>query len=159
MKLSTIIIPIVLLALSACGPSSTQRPSVALTSDFKFEIRDFQTLLNNERQSRGLSQLKISNILNATAQAHANDMSSGNFFSHISSNGNSLGQRAKANGYGFCWISENISVGRNTEAATFARWMASTGHRKNMLAREPIEFGLAVAPGNYRVLVLGTPGC
>ncbi|MEE9387918.1 MAG: CAP domain-containing protein [Paracoccaceae bacterium] len=150
---------IAILAITGCSEPSVTSPSTAAPANYSFEAGNFQTLINNARTSRGLGAIQPSAKLTATAQGHANDMSANGFFSHTSSNGYSVGRRAKAQGYGFCWIAENISVGRTSEAEVFARWMGSPGHRKNMLARDPTEYGLAVAPGNYRVLVLGTPGC
>jgi uncharacterized protein YkwD len=145
-----------LFVLAACS-----RPVDPVTTQaaFKFAAGDFQTLLNTERKNRGLGPLVGSAKLAAAAQGHAADMSNGAFFSHVSSNGDTLGRRTRAQGYGYCWVAENISWGRTSEAEVFARWMASPGHRKNMMARDPTQYGLAVAPGNYRVLVLGRPGC
>lgn len=147
------------LFLTACVETQYPVQEVTSNANYRFEAGNFQTLLNNARRSRGLGTVQPSAKLTATAQGHANDMSSGGFFSHTSSNGNSIGRRAKGQGYGFCWVAENISYGRSSEAEVFARWMDSPGHRKNMLAAKPTEYGLANAPGNYRVLVLGTPGC
>ncbi|MEE9428768.1 MAG: CAP domain-containing protein [Paracoccaceae bacterium] len=160
MKLLSIGCAAIFTLLSACDQSNPPPVAVATTrTAYLFEQGNFNTLLNNVRADRGLNSMTQSAKLTATAQGHANDMSSRGFFSHTSSNGNSVGRRTKAQGYGYCWVAENISVGRSSEAEVFARWMDSPGHRKNMLARDPTEYGLAVAPGNYRVLVLASPGC
>ena len=81
------------------------------------------------------------------------------FFRTKVSDGSKLGNRVLAQGYRFCWTAENISVGQATLHETFAGWVRSTGHYLNMTAREATELGLAEADGNYRVLVLGQPGC
>jgi uncharacterized protein YkwD len=146
-------------ALAACGDASTQHGPTATRAAFSFGAGEFQTLVNENRRSQGLGALTRSALLSATAQGHANDMSARDFFSHTSSDGSGIGRRALAQGYGYCWLAENISVGRGSEAEVFERWMASPGHRENMLADGATEYGLAVAPGNYRVLVLGRPGC
>jgi len=144
--------------LAACGTSVTP-PEPAAKAAFTFQPGNFDTLFSAARTERGLASMTRSTQLNAAAQGHANDMSTGGFFDHTGSDSKSVGQRARAQGYGYCWIAENISYGRSSEAEAFARWMASPGHRKNMLARDPTQYGLAVAPGNYRVLVLASPGC
>ncbi len=148
-------------ALAACGqePAAQSAPTVTSQGDFTFEPGSFDTLINRARAQRGLSPLRVSVKLTTAARAHANDMSRGEFFSHYSSDGRSVGARVAATGYGHCWVSENISWNRKSEAEVFARWMASPGHRRNMLASDPTEYGLAVATGHYRVLVLGAPGC
>ena len=149
-----------LLAAGCSQPPDPMRPvSTRPDGTVSGASGSFGTLISRERSRRGLGKLQVSSKLSAAAQAHANDMSRRGFFSHTSSDGRTIGQRVAATGYGHCWVSENISWNRSTEAEAFARWMASPGHRRNMLARDPTEYGLAVAPGNYRVLVLGRPGC
>lgn len=150
-----------ILLVGACtqAPQPVESKSTQPDTGFVFESGSFDSLISRERSRRGLGKLRISNTLSAAAQRHANDMSRGDFFSHSGSDGRTVGKRVATYGYGHCWVAENISWNRSTEAEVFARWMASPGHRRNMLAREPTEYGLAVAGGNYRVLVLGRPGC
>ncbi|MEE9428767.1 MAG: CAP domain-containing protein [Paracoccaceae bacterium] len=120
----------------------------------------FTGLLNGARTPIGLNPLTISAPLMATAQGHADDMSSNGFFSHTGTGGSTLGTRLTAQSYNYCWAGENIAQGHSTNSATFTAWMNSPGHQANMLSSQPTEFGLALAPaGNYRVLVLARPGC
>jgi len=150
-----------LAALAACAPVP-EPVEVTINTPVGFVLAPspaFQNQLNAERALKGASPLSYSAQLTAAAQVHANDMSRNGFFSHYSTDGSKLGNRVLAQGYRVCWTAENISVGQATLDETFAGWVHSTGHYLNMTARQPTEFGLAEADGNYRVLVLGQPGC
>lgn len=122
---------------------------------------DPQTLrgLNALRAEAGRAAVAYSDKLEAIAQSHADDMARNGFFSHSGSNGSTLGDRARAGGYGFCFIAENIAKGQRTHAEVMASWQASRGHRRNMLERRVTEVGLARADGAIWVMVLGRPGC
>ncbi len=119
----------------------------------------FQSLLNSERGSNSLGPLTQDTRLGQAAQGHATDMSINNYFSHTSQDGRTLGDRVSATGYRYCWAGENIAQGHPSQSAVFTAWMNSSGHRANMLSGQATQFGLAHAPGNYWVLVLGRPGC
>ena len=85
--------------LAACGqePAAQSAPTVTSQGDFTFEPGSFDTLINRARAQRGLSPLRVSAKLTTAARAHANDMSRGEFFSHNSSDGRSVGARVAAN--------------------------------------------------------------
>ncbi len=117
----------------------------------------FQNDLNSARSGPGLNPLSYNAKLAAAAQVHADDMSANSFMDHVGSDGSTFDQRITAQGYNWSWAAENIAQGYTSEAAVFAAWMASPGHRANMLSAEPTEFGLARAPGNYWALELARP--
>lgn len=135
------------LIFAACTP----------TQNFNVDSTGFSSRINAERASRGLSPLGGSVMLNAAAQAHADEMAKNNIFSHTGSTGTTPSDRAKAQGYSFCFIAENIAKGQPDEQQVFAAWMDSAGHRKNILSRSATQFGIARADGNYWVLMLGRP--
>ncbi|MGB5560503.1 MAG: CAP domain-containing protein [Paracoccaceae bacterium] len=118
-----------------------------------------RALLNAERAAKGLQPVRRSSQLTTAATRHARDMSAKRYFSHASANGDTLGDRVRAQGYGFCIVAENIAQGPASEADVIGGWMQSSGHRRNILNPGVTEFGLARAPGNYWVLVLARPGC
>lgn len=122
-------------------------------------MADIGAILNELRGQKGLSALTVSGKLTKAAAAHAQDMARRDFFSHTGSNGSALGDRVRAQGYGFCFAAENIAKGQKSERDVLQSWMASRGHRKNMLHRKATEYGIARASGDIWVLVLGRPGC
>jgi len=64
------------------------------------------------------------------SQLHSQDMADNNYFSHISQDGRTPGQRASAQGapYG----GENIAAGNAAPEAVLNQWLESNGHCMNM---------------------------
>ncbi len=94
--------------------------------------------------------------LAAVAQAHAADMDARGYFSHNSPEGIGSGARAAAAGIAACGIGENIAKGQTSSAEVFAGWMASDGHRRNMVNTGMASYGLGRA-GDTWVLMLYQP--
>ena len=114
--------------------------------------------LNAFRKANGKSPLAADARLARAAQAHASDMASKTYFSHTGQDGSSVGDRVKRQGYGYCFVAENIAQGQKGALQALAGWQKSAGHRKNMLSELAIHFGMAEANG-YWVMVLGKTGC
>ena len=115
--------------------------------------------LNAFRSEQGRSPVALSRPLQRAAEAHAQDMARRGFFSHSGSSGSSVGDRVRAQGYGFCFVAENIAKGQKSLAQVMQSWAGSQGHRRNMADRRATEFALARAKGNVWVMVLAAPGC
>ncbi|WP_238987417.1 CAP domain-containing protein [Roseovarius dicentrarchi] len=113
---------------------------------------------NAIRADAGLTPLSSSAALGRAAAGHARDMAQNGFFSHTGSNGSGIGDRARAVGYGFCFIAENIAQGQSSVDEVMTGWMNSTGHRRNILSEGAREYAL-VREGDIWVMMLGRPGC
>jgi len=111
------------------------------------------------RARHGLPSLGTSAALRQAAAAHAQDMRTNGFFGHTGSDGSGIGDRARAQGYGFCFIAENIAKGQGSLGQVIEDWMGSTGHRRNILSEGAREFAVVRDEGNIWVMVLGRPGC
>jgi len=152
-------------ALAGCSTATTQtttaveNPAASVAATRGSMSDAFGAMLNRERGQKNLPALAVSGTLAKVAQGHANDMSTFSYFSHTSRDGRKLGDRARAQGYGYCFVAENIAQGQRSEPEVLAAWMNSPGHRRNNLSTKATEFGLARAANNYWVLVLGNPGC
>lgn len=114
--------------------------------------------VNALRAEGGLDSLGVSPALAQAAGGHARDMAKNGFFGHTGSDGSGIGDRARAAGYAFCFIAENIAQGQGSLDAVLEGWMGSTGHRRNILSEGAREFALA-REGNIWVMMLGRPGC
>ena len=124
--------------------------------------------LNLVRLEHGLRELSLSAQLTEAAETHSREMLAAGFFAHESRDGTSFARRIR----GFYkpsaarrWkVGENLiwRARRLTARRAVAAWMASPGHRENLLAPEFREVGIAAlrargAPGVYgrrRVVVL-----
>lgn len=144
-----LLIPLVCLTVS--GPLHAQN-----IQDVSTEAR---TWVNDARAQAGRVDLALSPALTDAAVAHARDLAQTGRFSHVGSNGSSVGHRVRRQGYGFCFVAENIAKGQGSLDAVLKGWMTSEGHRRNMLAKQARDFGLVRGPGDLWVMVLGASGC
>jgi len=124
---------------------------------------------NRFRREEKQSELKENPQLAEAAAYFARFMASTDKYGH-EADGKTPADRAKEYKYDYCSIAENIafvysSEGYDTdEVATglMSGWKKSPGHRKNMLAPEVIEAGMAVAHSEksgkyYGVQMFGRP--
>ena len=115
--------------------------------------------VNALRAAAGRNALDYSERLEAIAAGHAADMARRRVMSHESADGSGPGERARARGYRFCRIAENVAQGQRSLSEVIYAWSNSRGHRRNLLDRRVTEMGLARAPGDFWVMVLARPGC
>jgi uncharacterized protein YkwD len=89
-------------------------------------------LTNVERAKAGCGPLHADSRLAAAAQEHSSDMATRGYFSHVTPDGLTPWDRARAAGYTQP-SAENIAMGYRTPADVMAAWMQSAGHRANIL--------------------------
>jgi hypothetical protein len=128
-------IPIALLALAP--PAQAACPGL-------FELRVVM-LVNEERALEDLPPLGIDDRLTAAAQGHAGDMAKKNFVSHTGSNGSVFDQRILKKGYPNSAMGENVAGGQPSPESVVAGWMASSGHRANILRASFTHIGVGYA--------------
>lgn len=107
----------------------------------------------------GLAPVVGDMALMRAARDHAEDMIAAGFFSHTGTGGSSVGDRAHRQGYGWCFIAENIAQGHPGLAEVIESWMQSPGHRANILADQATQMGVYHGSNNHWVMVLGRDGC
>ncbi len=111
-------------------------------------------LVNRERAAHGERSLRWNGHLVAAAQGHTESMAFHDYFAHIGRSGETPLARIRRSGYiyssslGF-EVGENIGWGSlwlGTPRAVVAAWMASAGHRANILDGRFRETGIGVSP-------------
>ena len=126
---------------------------------------------NAFRAEHGLGALSQNHLLAEEARGFAAYLATTGRFSHTA-DGREPGQRAKAAGYDYCVLAENIAFEEGSEGFEAGRltrlfmtgWQASPGHRRNLLDPDVAETGVGVAraPGSghryLAVQVFGLPG-
>lgn len=127
----------------------TVTPSPALQEPSSINLDDFERrvfeLTNVERANNGLPPLIWDSGLASAARAHSDDLARNNLFGHTGSDGSSVGERLSRAGISHRGWAENVSGGRNTPEATVAGWMASPGHRSNILNRDMTHLGVGLS--------------
>ena len=103
-------------------------------------------LLNRERVTNHLAELKWDDALFKAARKHALLMLDLNILDHQLPGEPGLQERITAAGARFTFIAENIAVGKDS-ATIHDGWMHSPGHRANILNPRVTSVGIAVVQG------------
>ena len=117
--------------------------------------------VNAERSARGLAPFTYDDRLILAAQRHSEDQASRGQMSHTGGDGSTLAVRIDRLGYSWSRLGENVAYGSPDAALVVAAWMASPGHRANILSVNT-QFGVGIALDadgrEYWTQVFGTPG-
>jgi uncharacterized protein YkwD len=147
---TAVLLAALLIALSAANRAEAATPC----SDSAAATQRTLCLVNAERRAHALPPLVASNRLRRAAARHGRDMVARRYFAHVSPGGGDVRRRVARTGYlrdSSAWmLGENIAWGageRATPRAIVAAWMASPGHRANILRRSFREIGIAVVAG------------
>lgn len=115
-------------------------------------MADAGAAVNVERQRAGQRALRRDAALNQAAQRHACWMGVQGEFSHQGSSGSQPSDRIAATGYRARLTSENIAAGQASAEQVVVEWMASPGHRENILRNTVTDYGVGVSLLNGRPL-------
>jgi hypothetical protein len=122
-------------------------------------------LEDRERQAHGESPLQPNAALARAAQEHSESMAAAGYFDHVGPDGTPL-QRVRAAGYisssfqGY-EVGENLAWGTlwlSTPRAVVVGWMASAGHRANILDPHFRDTAVGVSPHVPRSMGAGQAG-
>jgi len=112
--------------------------------------------VNKVRKKAGIAPLRANDRLDQAAQRHAEDMLARRYFAHENPEGKTVRERARAAGYDWRNIGENLAEGQFSVSEVMDTWMHSPGHRRNILDPAFKEIGIGLAfgrsGGTYRVL-------
>ena len=104
-------------------------------------------LVNVERSRAGCGPVSVNAALRRAAQDHSDDMATRDYFSHTSPDGVTFAERIRAAGYQGGAIAENIAAGQTSAKDVMRGWMASPGHRANILTCSYRDIGVGYATG------------
>jgi uncharacterized protein YkwD len=102
--------------------------------DHQFENRVLQ-LVNVERAKAGLAPLSYQRQLDQASEAHARHMAGVGQMAHEGIGDGDPGSRILATGFRDSW-GENVATGQLSPEQVVAEWMASPGHRRNIMDPE-----------------------
>jgi uncharacterized protein YkwD len=140
-------------ASAAPKPSNTQKATATASG----AVARIVELVNAERSKVGCSALTLNMTLSKVAQAHSEDMALHQNMSHYGSDGSSPGDRITSAGYAWSAYGENVAYGYVSPEQVMAGWMASPGHKANILNCTFKEIGVGLAqPNNYWTQDFGT---
>ncbi len=110
-------------------------------------VEELVNLTNKERAASGLPPLSLDAQLSSAAMNKASDMLSKNYWAHNAPDGTTPWVFIKAAGYNYLYAGENLARGFTTASDAMNAWMASPGHRDNILSSKYKDVGFAVVTG------------
>lgn len=130
-------------------------PSVPLTpvgsTDTELSPDGIIQYTNVERLKGGLGTVKINSRLSASAGNKLQDIFKQQYFEHLSPSGLGVSDLAKQAGYDYVIVGENLALGSfGSNQALIAAWMASPGHRANIMDPRYQDIGVAVGRGMFQ---------
>jgi len=140
---------VALVAVLVAAPTAAPRSSAKVERRASLEAAVVKAL-NQVRTGAGLKPLRMSPSLRSAARGHSQSMLQLGFFSHESFNGTSFSERVKryyaVNSRAWT-VGENLAMfGGITPSAQsiVTAWMASPGHRANLLRAGYRDAGIAI---------------
>lgn len=101
-------------------------------------------------ENGGLAPLKENSKLNFSAEKKLQDMFMKQYFEHASPEGVGVGDLGDQVSYEYIIIGENLALGNfKDDKSLVDAWMASPGHKANILNNRYTEIGVAVGKGTY----------
>jgi uncharacterized protein YkwD len=107
-------------------------------------------LTNAERKTEMLNEYRENKMLAVAAKEKAQDMATRGYFSHATPEGEKTWNRVRDNGYVFSRVGENLAVKFSDPTRIVSSWMASPGHRANLLNEKFVDVGIGLAEGVYQ---------
>jgi uncharacterized protein YkwD len=143
---------------STSGESSnsqviTSPPSHDPTCVVGAEENEIFNLINQQRVNNGVAPFIFDSTLNCVADLHSQDQAQMEAFTHYGSDGSTFDQRCTR--AGTTCSAENVGwAPENNLGRVVSSWMASTGHRTNMLNPSYTRIGIGHY-GTYATAVFG----
>ncbi len=126
-------------------------PVISNQTEEQLTISGIIAATNSERKKNGLPELLKDPQLSEAAEIKLQDMFQKQYFQHVSPSGDSVSDVVRKTGYEYIVVGENLALGVFAgDAQVVAAWMASPGHKKNILDSRYQEIGLAVGQGIYQ---------
>ena len=160
----------VAIALPACGvmdltegwlgPGFDEPPAESMSGLELEKAQEVMALMNAERAAAGLPAYVWDDLAADTAYDHAVDMRVRDYYAHRSPEGLGSADRLEAAGVVAKLTSENIAYTQDTPDDVMAAWMASDGHRRNIMSPYFTHAGVGVslgAKGPWWVINFFTP--
>lgn len=122
--------------------------SASAASASSVSTDNIETLINQERTSRGLDPLTDNSQLDQAALSKSADMISRKYFEHYAY-GLSPWDFIKNQNYDYLYAGENLAMDFQTSEAMVSAWMNSPMHRKNILNPDYTEMGVGVVKGQF----------
>lgn len=144
---SLLLLVSMLLVINFLTPHVEERYPQILGVSVNISISDLVNLTNQKRAEAGLAPLTLNDQLSQAANGKAQYMLAQNFWAHNAPDGTTPWVFFKNAGYDYVYAGENLARGFTNAPDAMAAWMASPGHRENIMSPNYKDIGFAVASG------------
>jgi uncharacterized protein YkwD len=110
-------------------------------------VSDLFHKTNQERQSRGFSELRLNPKLSKAAEQKALHMFEKNYWAHISPDGTEPWDFILDTDYDYLYAGENLAKNFSSSNEVVVAWLNSPSHRDNLLSPNYDEIGFGVVNG------------
>jgi len=149
MRFGSVTLLFLFLAAGCALPITTTPPSGRSSAPNTLGARESRIfdLINAERRRQGIPSLVYNAQLDRMAKIQAENMARFQRMAHVlpESSLPTLADRARDSGYPYSRLAENVALGYPDAETVVEGWMASKGHRANILQRDVDETGIAIA--------------
>lgn len=115
----------------------TRAKIISLTNKYRKDNANLSALIENKK-------------LDLSAEKKLQDMFDNQYFEHISPHNIGVGDLGEEVGYDYILIGENLAMGNfKDDQALLDAWIASEGHRENIVNKNYTEIGVAVGKGTF----------
>lgn len=129
--------------------NNTNEDNTETSTTYSEYVTKVIELTNVERAKYNLKPLKLSDSLCKSAQEHADDMYTNNYFSHVSQDGRTMSDRIEKYTSSYGYKGENIALGYSTPEEVVKGWVNSEGHRANLLNKNYTDIGVGYNNGYW----------
>lgn len=133
-------------------PGSSERVNLDIPkTNIEFSVdqaseSELVRLVNKERVSRGLSELRLDTRIVSVAREKSRDMFVRSYFSHYDPDGKNVADRMEAAGVAYILVGENLAYAPDVDTAHDGL-MNSEGHRSNILEPRFHRVGIGILDG------------
>ena len=127
--------------------TSAERRHVEWTEDDDASRVSLLQAMNEQRARRGLPALHRNVRLDEAAADRIRDMFEFRYFAHVAPDGTEPFVWVRQRGYRYQRVGENLAMGQTAARQVVEQWMASPGHRANILGSFD-DTGIAIASGS-----------
>jgi uncharacterized protein YkwD len=124
-----------------------QNFSAVLGITASFNQDDLLLQTNTKRAENGLPPLQLNPALSQAALEKGKDMLARNYWAHNAPDGTTPWVFIKNSGYEYVYAGENLARGFASASDVTNAWMASQGHKDNLLSGNYDDVGFAVLTG------------
>jgi uncharacterized protein YkwD len=133
-------------------PEATSAPTLKETytqEELEAMALEAVRITNMEREKAGLPALTVMPKLMASSMAKARDMKENHYYGHVSPEYGDILHMMQAFEIPCLAVGENISVMDISAADAVAGWMASEGHKENILNKAYTHIGVGLVRGTH----------